>query len=311
MTAPNSHGIPLRPLGKTGVSVTAICLGGGHCARPGIEEATTVKVVQAAIDGGITMLDNAWEYANGESERRFGLALDRARRDKVVLMTKVCGRDRKTAEANLEDSLRRMKTDRIDLWQFHECNYDNDHELIFAKGGAIEAAVAAQKAGKVRFIGFTGHKSPHIMANMLATGFPWDACQFPLNIMDFHYRSFERETLPAVNKAGIGSLGMKSLGGEGQMVKAAGFTAEECRKYVLSLPVSSLVVGVESMKDLEQEFRIARGFVPYTAAEMDVLRARARPQAGDGRHEWFKSTQFFDSQVHRDQHGFPPIGSVG
>ena len=299
----NEAGIPVRELGRTGLNVSIIGFGGGHCVRPEIDEKQTVRLIQEAVDAGVTFMDNAWEYAGGVSERRMGIALE-GRRDKVVLMTKVCGRDRKTAQQQLEDSLRRLRTDVIDVWQFHEVNYDNDAEWIFRADGAIEAAVAARDAGKVRFIGFTGHKSPHILARMLAQDFEWDTCQMPVNILDAHYRSFQKETLPVLSERGIGVIGMKSLGGRGQIVRELGLTAGQCRGYALSLPISTLVCGIQSDADLHQDLAIARDFEPFSAAQMQALEAQVYDEATDGRHEWFKSTQTFDSQIHRSQHGF-------
>ncbi len=299
----NEAGIPVRELGRTGLTVSIVGFGGGHCVRPDIDEKKTVRLIQEAVDAGVTFMDNAWEYAGGESERRMGIALE-GRRDKVVLMTKVCGRDRKTAQQQLEDSLRRLRTDVIDVWQFHEVNYDNDAEWIFRAGGAIEAAVAARDAGKVRFIGFTGHKSPHILARMLAQDFEWDTCQMPVNIPDAHYRSFQKETLPVLSERGIGVIGMKSLGGRGQIVSELGLTAGQCRGYALSLPISTLVCGIQSDADLHQDLAIARDFEHFSAAQMQALEAQVYDEATDGRHEWFKSTQTFDSQIHRSQHGF-------
>ena len=210
----NEGGLPVRELGKTGLKVSIIGFGGGHCVRPNIDEQTTVRLIQMAIDAGVTFMDNAWEYHQGESERRMGLAL-KGRRDQVTLMTKVCGRDRKTAEAQLHESLRRLQTDVIDVWQFHEINYDNDPDWIFQSGGALEAALDARQAGKIRFIGFTGHKSPDILKDMLAQDFDWDTCQMPINVLDAHYRSFQKEILPTLNQRNIGVIGMKSLGGAG------------------------------------------------------------------------------------------------
>ena len=299
----NEAGITVRELGRTGLTVSIVGFGGGHCVRPDIDEKATVRLIQQAIDAGVTFMDNAWEYAGGESERRMGIALE-GRRDKVVLMTKVCGRDRKTAAQQLEDSLRRLRTDVIDVWQFHEVNYDNDAEWIFRADGAIEAAVAARDAGKVRFIGFTGHKSPHILARMLAQDFEWDTCQMPLNVPDAHYRSFQKELLPVLQERGIGVIGMKSLGGRGQIVRELGLSAEECRGYALSLPISTLVCGIQSDADLRQDLAIARDFECFSAAQMQALEARVYDEATDGRHEWFKSTQRFDSQLHQNQHGF-------
>jgi len=303
----NSNGIPLRELGKTGLKVSIIGFGGGHFVRPTIDEQTSVSLVHAAIDAGVTFMDTAWEYHDGESERRMGLAL-KDRRDKVTLMTKVCARDRKTAEEQLHDSLRRLQTDVIDVWQFHEVNYDSDPDWIFQADGAIEAALAARQAGKVRFIGFTGHKSPHILQKMLAHDFAWDTCQFPVNVPDAHYRSFQAEIMPEVNRREIGVIAMKSLGGRGQMITSLGLTAQQCRRYTLSQQVGTLVCGIESMENLQQDVEIARTFAPMSAEEQEKLRDAVEHEATDGRHEWFKSTQHFDSQYHRDQHGFPALG---
>jgi len=303
----NSSGLPVRTLGKTGLKVSIVGFGGGHFVRPPVDEQLSVRLVHGAIDAGVTFMDTAWEYHDGESERRMGLAL-RDRRDKVVLMTKVCARDRETATAQLHDSLRRLQTDVIDVWQFHEVNYDNDPDLIFQADGAIEAALAARQAGKIRFIGFTGHKSPHILQKMLDMDFAWDTCQLPVNVPDAHYRSFQREILPQLAERGIGAIGMKSLGGEGQMIIELGLTPAQCRHYSLSQSISTLVCGIQSLENLQQDVAIGRTFAPMTEEEQARLRAVVRPQSGDGRHEWFKSTQRFDSQYHRDQHGFPQMG---
>lgn len=302
----NRGGIPVRPLGKTGLEASIIGLGGAHLAQPQIEQSESLRIIQTAIDEGITFLDNAWDYYDGEAERRMGLGIQ-GRRDQVVLMTKVCGRDRKTAEQNLHDSLRRLKTDVIDIWQFHEINYDNDPDWIFASDGALETAVRAREAGKVRFIGFTGHKSPHILLKMLDQDFDWDTCQLPINVMDAHFRSFQGEVLPELNRRGIAALGMKSLGGAAQFVKNAGLTVEQCRRYALSLPISTLISGLASLDELQQAIALARNFTPLTESEKAKLLDQVRAEATDGRHEWFKTTQFYDSKPHRDQHGFPPL----
>jgi uncharacterized protein len=303
----NDAGIPVRELGKTGLKVSIVGLGGGHFVRPDIDEQMSIRLVHAAIDAGMTFMDTAWEYHDGESERRMGVAL-KDRRERVTLMTKVCGRDRKTAEEQLHDSLRRLQTDVIDVWQFHEVNYDNDPDWIFQADGAIEAAVAARQAGKIRFIGFTGHKSPHILKKMLAQDFEWDTCQMPINVVDAHYRSFQQEILPELVSRGIGPIGMKSLGGSGQLITQLGLTAQQCRRYALTLPISTLICGIQSMENLEQDVAIARNFEPIPEAEQQELLAGVYEEATDGRHEWFKSTQRFDSQYHRDQHEFPPVG---
>ena len=307
--SPGGSALPVRQLGSTGLQVSIIGLGGGHFCRKHLAEEASIRLAQTAVDEGVTFIDSAWEYHGGESERRLGIAL-RGRRDKVVLMTKVCGRDRKSAEDNLHDSLKRLQTEVIDVWQFHEINYDNDPEWICGPSGALEAALAAREAGKVRFIGFTAHKSPHIMLKMLEQDFDWDTCQMPVNVMDAHYRSFQDTVLPELNRRDIGCIGMKSLGGDGQMLHA-GLTPREARGYALSLPISTLVCGIESLENLHQDLEIARNHQPFSADEMAALRARVQAEATDGRHEWFKSTQYYDSATHRDQHGFPPVGTVG
>lgn len=303
----NPEGLPVRELGKTGLKVSIVGFGGGHFVRDHIDEALSVRLVQQAVDAGMTFMDTAWEYHQGESERRMGIAL-KGRRDRVTLMTKVCARDRKTAEEQLHDSLRRLQTDVIDVWQFHEVNYDNDPDWIFQADGAIEAAVAARDAGKVRFIGFTGHKSPHILQKMLDHDFEWDTCQMPINVADAHYRSFQQEILPQLNRRGIAPIGMKSLGGAGQIVKGLKLSAQQCRRYALSQSISTLVCGIESMDNLEQDVAIARDFTPMSEAEQEELLAAIATESGDGRYEWFKSTQHYDSQYHREQHGFPVSG---
>ncbi len=301
--------IPTRPLGRSGIEVSMLGFGGGHIAREGMSESDSVRLLQTAIDHGVTFLDNAWEYASGEAERRMGLGIS-GRRDQVVLMTKVCGRDKATAESQLHESLHRLKTDYLDVWQFHEINYDNDPEWITGPGGALEAAIEAREAGKVRLIGFTAHKSPHIVKKMLSQDFPWDTVQMPITVMDPGYRSFIREILPLLNERGIGCIGMKSLGGEGQFVQHANLTPQDCRRFALSQPISTLVTGMQSLNDVTQDVTIAREFTPMSETEQSSLLKSIHDVAGDGRHEWYKSTQFYDSPCHRKQHGFPPIGHV-
>ena len=188
-------------------------------------------------------------------------------------------------------------------------NWDNDPEWVCGPGGALEAAIAARDAGKIRYIGFTGHKSPHIHLKMLDHDFRWDSCQLPINVLDYHFRSFQQEVLPVLNRRGIASLGMKSLGGGAQILRT-GLTAQECRRYALSLPISCLVCGIENEENLEQDLEMAREFIPYDEDELDVLRDRVAFEAGDGRYEWFKTTQYYESPLHREQHGFPPICHV-
>ena len=295
--------IPVRPLGKTGVKVSALCFGGAHWGR--IEnDAEAIRILHEAIGAGITFLDNAWEYNGGRSEELMGQAIQ-GRRQQVVLMTKVCshGRDKKVALQQLDDSLRRLKTDYLDLWQIHEVVYGDDPDRHFVPGGAADALLEAKRQGKVRFIGFTGHKDPTIHLKMLAYDFPFDVCQMPLNVFDGTYRSFEREVLPVLNARGIAPLGMKSLSGNAEPIKQGIVTPEEAIRYVLSLPIASLVSGIDSQKVLTQNLNIVRRFTPMTAVEMSDLRSRVAHHATDGRYELFKSTNRYDGRIGREQHG--------
>jgi aryl-alcohol dehydrogenase-like predicted oxidoreductase len=266
----------------------------------------TDKIVGAALDAGVTFFDNAWEYHNGESETRLGAAL-KGKRDQVVLMTKVCthGRNKAVAMGMLEDSLRRLQTDHLDIWQIHEVVYFNDPDLIFAPDGAAEALLEAKKQGKVRFIGFTGHKDPEIHLKMLAHDFPFDTVQMPLNCFDGSFRSFEKRVLPEAMRRGIAVLGMKSLGGSGEMVTSGTITPEEGLRYAMSLPVATTISGIDSLNVLEQNLEIARNFQPMSEAEMEALRQRCSRFAADGRFEKFKTTKFYDGDLGREQHGFP------
>src|SRR3954453_13596056 len=251
-TRTNSGGIPLRPLGRTGEMVSLLCLGGHASTNPKkVSEKESLRLIQRAVDEGVTFMDNCWDYHDGLAEERMGKALAQGgRRDKAFLMTKVCGRTAKEAHSNLEDSLRRLKTDRLDLWQFHEIVYDNDPDWIFAEDGAIKTGLKALKDGKVRFLGFTGHKDPIIHLKMLGKPFDWATVQMPLNVMDVHYRSFQKQVLPVLLERNIGCLAMKSLGGNGSIVTQAGVPVEDALRYVLSLPISTLVTGIDSEKVL-------------------------------------------------------------
>ena len=302
----NAGDIPVRPLGKTGVNVSAMCLGGHASTNPTkLKEPESLRLIQRAVDEGITFMDDCWDYHDGVAEERMGKALKEGnRRDKTFLMTKVCGRTAKEARSNLEDSLRRLQTDRIDLWQFHEIVYDNDPDWIFEKDGAIHTGLEALKEGKVRFLGFTGHKDPSIHLSMLEKSYPWSAVLMPLNVMDVHYRSFQKRVLPELLKRGIAPLGMKSLGGNGSIVTKAGIPVETAIRYVLSLPVASLVSGIDSEKVLDQNLAIMRSFKPMTDEERQAIEAKTKRMAGDGRYELFKSSKMFDGPVHRKQHGF-------
>lgn len=295
--------IPRRPLGKTGVNVSALCFGGAHWG--GIEDETeAIRILHEAVDAGVTFLDNAWEYNYGRSEELMGKALQ-GRRQQVFLMTKVCshGRDKQVALQQLDESLRRLKTDYLDLWQIHEVSYDDDPDRHFAPGGAVDALLEAKRQGKTRFIGFTGHKHPDLHLRMLARDFPFDTCQMPLNVFDGTYRSFEQHVLPVLNQRGIAPIGMKSLSGNAEPIKQGLVTPEEAIRYVLSLPIASLVSGIDSRAVLKQNLDIVRRFTPMASAEREALRARVARYAQDGRFELFKSSRRYDGRIGREQHG--------
>jgi aryl-alcohol dehydrogenase-like predicted oxidoreductase len=276
----NENDIPLRRLGQTGVDVSALGLGGYHLGA--MKRATeAVRLIHEAVDAGITFLDNAWEYHDGRSEELMGKAIA-DRRSQVFLMTKLCthGRDRRVAMRQLEESLRRLKTDYLDLWQIHEVVYDNDPDRHFAVNGAVEALEEAKRSGKVRFVGFTGHKDPAIHLRMLAHDYPFDTCQLPLNCLDASFRSFEQLVLPELERRGIAAIGMKSLGGGGDMVRARVVKAGEALRYAMSLNVATTVSGIDSSTVLRQNLRVARGFVPMNEDEMRDLRDRCAARAG-------------------------------
>ena len=297
--------VPRRPFGRAGIPVSILALGGWHIGLPATEREST-RLVHAAIDGGITFMDNAWDYNEGVSETRMGKALA-GRRDKVFLMTKACthGRDARTAMKQLEESLRRLKTDYLDLWQIHEVIFDDEPAKYFAPGGAVEALDRARQQGKVRFVGFTGHKDPSLHLRMLAYDYPWDSCQLPLNCFDASFRSFERLVLPELNRRGIAAIGMKSLGGDGRPVKARVVTAEEAIRYTLSLPIATLVSGIDTMRVLRQNLAVAQGFRPMTDRQRQTLMRRVAAKASDGRFELYKISAAFDGNESRRQHGLP------
>lgn len=290
-TAASSTDVPRRPLGKTGEQVSLIGLGGYHIGTVE-DEGEAVRIMHAAIDRGITFFDNCWDYLDGRSEALMGKALDGGRRDRVFLMTKIDGRTREAARKQIDQSLRRLRTDRVDLMQFHEVIRLEDPDRIFAEGGAMEAMLEARRAGKVRFIGFTGHKDPSVHLRMLeiaeAHGFAFDAAQMPLNVLDAHFRSFERQVLPALAQRGIGVLGMKPLAG-GKIAEKKLLPAPDCLRYAMSLPVSVVITGMESMERLEQALEVARNFQPLTDAERSALLAKTAQAAQRGEHEPFKT----------------------
>jgi uncharacterized protein len=297
--------IARRPFGRHPDTVSILGLGGYHLGKVNTI-AESVRIVHEAIDAGVNFLDNAWEYHDGDSERRMGRALT-GRRDSVFLMTKVCthGRDAKVAMRQLEESLRRLRTDHLDLWQVHECVYENDPDRHFAKGGVIEALERAKAQGKVRYLGFTGHKDPAIHLRMLSFDFPFDACQLPLNGFDAAFRSFQTRVLPELARRGIAAIGMKSLGGDGRVVKKRAATVAQALRYAMSLPACTTVSGIDSLKVLRQNLRIAHAFRPMSARERAAYESGLADHSGDGRFELYKTTAEHDGEVGRKQHGFP------
>jgi uncharacterized protein len=298
--------VPRRLLGKTGAQVSALGVGGYHLGSIKDQKESN-ELVARALGAGINFFDCAWEYHDGISEERLGAALN-GKRDQAFLMTKVCthGRSKDVAMKQLEESLRRLQTDHLDLWQIHEVVYYNDPDLIFAPNGAAEALMAAKQQGKVRFIGFTGHKNPAIHLKMLSHDFPFDTVQMPLNALDATFKSFEKQVLPEAIKRGIAVLGMKSMGGSGEIVSHGALTAQDGLRYAMSLPVATTISGMDSLGVLEQNLQVARGFKPLTAEAMQSLRDSARMFAADGRYELFKTTTKYDGKVGREQHHYPP-----
>jgi aryl-alcohol dehydrogenase-like predicted oxidoreductase len=292
-----------RTLGKTGERVSAIGLGGHHIGRPR-DPNEGIRIIRSAIDRGITFMDNSWDYHDGESERRMGRALRDGYREKVFLMTKFDGRTKQATAPQIDESLRRLETDRIDLIQFHENIRMEDPDRFFAHEGALEAVLAAKHAGKVRYVGFTGHKDPVVHLRMLdvaaAHDFSFDACQMPLNVMDAHFRSFGRQVLPRLVEQRIAVLGMKPLG-DGNLLRAGTVTAIECLHYALSLPTSVVINGCESMARLDQAIAAVETFTPLSDTQIAALLARTREQAVTGEYEPFKTTEMFDGTAHKPE----------
>ena len=304
--------LPRRPLGKTGVDVSLLCLGGYHLGN--VESAdVAARLVHESLDNGLDFFESAWEYHDGQSEEWLGRAL-KGRRDRAFLMTKVCshGRDAKVAMQMLEDSLRRLETDHLDLWQIHEVIYDNDPDRHYAPGGVLEAFDRARRDGKARFVGFTGHKDPSMLVEMLRRGYAFDTVQMPLNCFDgTGFRSFERNVLPMALERGMGVLAMKSMGGQGEPVKKGAVTAEEALGYAMSLPVSTVVSGIDSLAVLHENLGLAGGFAPWPPPELQRVRDKAAAVAGDGRFELFKTSKRNDGGIGRAQHGFPTPEELG
>lgn len=304
MHTPTGIPVPTRILGRTGERVSAIGLGGFHLGRPGLAEPESIRIIRTAIENGVTFLDNCWDYNDGLSEIRMGRALRGGYRDHVFLMTKLDGRDRKSAVDQIDESLRRLQTDRIDLLQFHEIIHDNDPERIFAEGGALEAVLEARDEGKIRYIGFTGHKSPSIHQKMLMTAarhhFRFDTVQMPLNVMDAHFESFELNVLPALIRDGTGVVGMKPMG-DRVILDSGAVTPIECLHYALNLPTSVVVTGCDSMQVLEQALTAARTFLPMTADQTVALLARTARFAAQGTYELYKTTRKHDGTSQNPQ----------
>jgi aryl-alcohol dehydrogenase-like predicted oxidoreductase len=300
---------PKRPLGKTGLECSILGLGGFHLGAVA-SAADVSNIVAKALDHGINIFDNAWEYHDGASEEKLGVAL-RGKRDKAIVMSGVCthGRNQDVAMRMLEESLTRLQTDHLDVWQIHEVIYHNDPELIYASDGVLEALTKAKQQGKVRFVGFDGHKHPAIHLDMLNRGHAFDVIQMPLNPLDPAFRSFETSVLPVVNRKGMAALGMMSMGGSGELISKGAFTPSEALSYAMSLPVATTISGIDSMEVLDQNLAILRDFKPLSAAEMQAVRDRGK-QFNDGRYELYKSSIKYDGNLGRTQHGYPSIAEL-
>jgi predicted aldo/keto reductase-like oxidoreductase len=298
-SGPTSNGeMPYRTLGRTGVKVSAIGLGGFHLGQSHLEEPDAIKIFHSAVDRGINFSDNSWDYNQGISEKRVGKALKNGYRDKVFVMTKFDGRTKGSALKQLDESLERLEVDHVDLWQFHENIRLEDPDRFFAEGGAVEAMLEAKKAGKIRFMGFTGHKDPSVHLRMLEMadkhGFTFDTAQMPLNVMDAHFRSFGKEVVPVLVKKQMGILGMKPMA-SGNILKAKVVTPLECLQYALSLPTSVVITGIDSMPILDQAFEAAKTYSSLRKADIDGILKKTEVVAADGKYEPFKTTPIFDS----------------
>ena len=303
VTATTPGTMPMRELGSTGVKVSAIGLGGFHIGSQSTEE-ESIKIIRCAIDGGITFLDNCWDYNKGQSEVRMGNALKDGYRQKIFLMTKLDGRDKKAAALQLEESMRRLQTDVIDLVQMHEVIRMTDPDRIFAEGGGIEALIEARKAGKIRFIGFTGHKNPDIHLKMLdvadAHHFKFDTVQMPINVMDAHYESFEKKVLPRLLQNKIGTLSMKALGDK-IILKSKTVTPVECLQYALTVNPGVVITGCDSIPILEQALEVGRSFKPLEADQIAALLAKTASAAVAGEFEKYKTSTQFDGTTQNPQ----------
>jgi uncharacterized protein len=296
LPAENKNGIPYRTLGRTGESVSVVGLGGYHLGKQA-DPNESIRIIRTGLDEGINFLDNCWDYNGGESEIRMGNALRDGYRDKALLMTKIDGRTKSSAASQIDTSLRRLQTDHIDLLQFHEVIRNTDPDRVFAPGGALEAVLEAKKAGKIRFIGFTGHKSPDIHLKMLSVAaahhFSFDTVQMPLNVMDAHFDSFEKKVLPVLVKEGTGVLGMKPMG-DHFILDTKTATPVECLHYSMNLPTSVVITGCDSLPILKQALEAARTFKPLDQSELTALLAKTATAARDGKYELYKTSHHFD-----------------
>jgi predicted aldo/keto reductase-like oxidoreductase len=296
--------VPQRTLGRSGEKVSIIGVGGHHIGRAAVDEQEGIRIVRTALDNGANFLDNCWDYNDGVSEERMGKALRDGYRQKAFLMTKLDGQTKKAAAQQLEESLRRLQTDHIDLLQFHEVIRDTDPARIFGEGGGMETALEARKQGKIRYIGFTGHKSPDIHYKMLETGFAhnftFDAVQMPLNVMDAHFDSFEKKVLPVLVKHGIGVLGMKPMG-DSIILRSKTATPVECLHYAMNLPTSVVITGCESMQILQQALDAARSFKPMSKEEVASLLDKTASASAKGEFELYKTSHNFDGTYHNPQ----------
>src|SRR6266853_93224 len=294
---------PYRTLGRSGEKVSTVGLGGYHIGHPE-DEQLSIRLVRTALDDGMNFLDNCWDYNGGQSEIRMGKALRDGYRQKAFLMTKIDGQTRQAATQQLEESLRRLQTDHVDLLQFHEVIRETDPARIFLAGGGMEAVLEAKKEGKIRYIGFTGHKSPDLHLKMLETGFAhqftFDAVQMPLNVMDAHYNSFEKRVLPVLVKHGIGVLGMKPMGDK-QILNSKTATPAECLHYAMNLPTSVVITGCDSLKILQQALDAVRSFKPLRETEVATLLAKTAVAAAKGEFERYKTAHDFDGTYQNPQ----------
>jgi len=294
---PGKGGVPYRTLGRTGEKVSVVGMGGAHIGR-GISENDAIQLIRRGIDSGINFMDNSWDYNNGDSEVRMEKALQNGYRQKVFLMTKLDGRTKQEATRQLDESLQRLQTDHVDLIQHHEVIRFEDPDRIFAESGAQEAVLEAKKAGKIRYIGFTGHKDPHVHLYMLQKaaehGFRFDTVQMPLNVMDAHFRSFTHLVLPELVKQQIGVLGMKSMG-SGVILKSGVVSAKECLQYAMNLPTSVVITGIDKPEILDQALDAAKTFKPMSETAVNALLSKTKAPAMDGKFELFKTSQHFDS----------------